>query len=227
MVMSAWKKVTAGLASFGRSVSTFAGSISGQRKVTIIIVIVGVILLGGEYLAIRWLPGHRERANQALLRQLPYQNNGLGINMRVAAGIYGKVEDQPTDIRIYRPKLFGGGPSITVTSQPNTTSSSQFSPELLAQLETAGVRENLTGYQFEHLTLDQRDAVLISQYDFLQRSLDYTARVMTPERIVQAVCATGSANQDLYSQACDESLRSIQVAGPPSNLPQNTDTASN
>ncbi|MGH9446324.1 MAG: hypothetical protein ACRD3O_11445 [Terriglobia bacterium] len=200
---------------------------TGQRKVTIIIAIAGAIILGVEYLGIRWLPGHRERSVEAVLEQLPYQNNGLGIKMQIAAGIYGKVENQPTGVTIYRSKLFGAGPSITVTSQPNTTSSSQFSPQLIAQLETAGVRDKITGYQFEHLTLDQRDAVLISQYNTRKRSLDFTARVMAPDRIVQAVCTTGSANPDLYSQACDESLRSIQVAGPPSNLPQNNDTASN
>jgi hypothetical protein len=226
-MMTAWRKVSDGLGSFWRSVSKFVGSISGQRKATIIIVIVGAILWGGEYLGIRWLPGHRERSVEAQLKQLPYQNNGLGIKMQVAAAIYGKVKNEPGSIVIYRSKLFGAGPSITITSQPNTTSSSQFSPELLAQIETAGVREKLVGYQFEHLTLDQRDAFLVSQYDNRTRTMDYTAHVMAPDRIVQVVCTPGSANPDLFSQACDESLRSIQVAGPPSNLPQNSDTALN
>jgi hypothetical protein len=197
--------------------------ISGQRKVTIGILVIGAALLSAEFLIIRWYPGHQERAQQQALRLLPYQNSAMGLQMDIAAALYGKVRDHGKEITISRWKLFGKGPSITILLKPN--SSSQFTPELLAQLETAGVRNNLLGYQFQHVTLGTRDAILIWQYDERSRSMNVTAQVLAPDRMVQAVCNTGTGDQDLYTEACNESLKSIQLTGPPSNLPQ-ADTAS-
>ncbi|MGH9469310.1 MAG: hypothetical protein ACRD1N_03075 [Terriglobia bacterium] len=193
---------------------------SYQKWLVCILVVAGAIALGCEYLLVRWYPGHETRVRASVLRELPYQNGGLGVQMKVAAGIYGKVQDSLGSVKIYRRALLGGGPSITLTSLPNTTGSAQLSPQYLATLETAGVRNQLTGYQFEHLTLNARDAVMIWQYQPGSRSMRVTARIMAPDRVLEAVCSTGSGNQGLYTRACDESLRSIALAGPPSQLPK-------
>ncbi|HTV54995.1 MAG TPA: hypothetical protein VMI06_08760 [Terriglobia bacterium] len=197
---------------------------SGQRKVTVGILVIGAALLTTEFLLIRWYPGHQEREQQQALKLLPYQNSAMGLQIDVAAAIYGKVRDSGKEVTISRWKLFGNGPSIAISLKPN--SSAQFTPELLAQLETAGVRNNLLGYQFQHMTLGTRDAILIWQYDEHSRSMNVTAHVLAPDRMIQAVCNTGSGDQDLYTEACNETLKSIQLSGPPSNLPE-TDTASN
>jgi len=41
-----------------------------------------------------------------------------------------------------------------------------------------------------------------------------TARVLSPDRMVEANCSPGSEDEALYLQACEESLRSMKVAGP-------------
>ncbi len=189
-----------------------------QRTVTYILLVAGAIILGGEYFLVRWYPGHKQRVADAALELLPYQNDGLGIQMKVAAGIYGKVEVYPGGIEIYRPSLFEKGPSITLTTQANTTGFSMFSPQTLADWETAGVQNELSGYDFEHLTINNRDAVMIWQYMPQTQSMQVTARIMAPDRILQAVCDTGNADQAVYTPACDESLKSIVLAGPPSVL---------
>lgn len=199
-------------------------AVSSQRKVTVGIVIVGAVLLTSEFLLIRWYPGHKDRANQQALKLLPYQNSPMGLQMDIAATLYGRVRNGANQIEISRWHLFGRPPSITISLKPNH--STQFTPELLADLETAGVRNNLLGYQFQHVTLGDRDAVLIWQYDPPTRSMNVTAQVLAPDRMIQAVCNTGSGgDQDLYTEACNETLKSIQLSGPPSNLPQN-ETAS-
>ncbi|HLI30169.1 MAG TPA: hypothetical protein VKV79_03585 [Terriglobia bacterium] len=187
-----------------------------QRTVTYILLIAGAIILGGEYFLVRWYPGHKRRVADAALQLLPYQNDGLGIQMKIAAGIYGKVEVYPGGIKIYRPSLFGKGPSITLTTQANTTGFSTFSPQTLADWETAGTQNELSGYEFEHLTINNRDAAMIWQYMPQTQSMQVTARIMAPDRILQAVCDTGNADQAIYTPACDESLKSIVLTGPPS-----------
>ncbi|MGH9328077.1 MAG: hypothetical protein ACRD2B_15515 [Terriglobia bacterium] len=190
-----------------------------QKWLIVILVIIGVIVLGTETLLVRWYPGHKQRVEAAILRQLPYQNEGLGLQMQIAFGIYGKVQDYAGGVKIYRPGLFGGGPSITISMQPNTSGSAQFSAQYMADLETEGTRNELAGYQFQHLTVNGRDAVLIWDYDSQTQAMNVTARVMAPDRMVQAVCKTGYGHQGVLTRACDESLRSIQLSGPPSSLP--------
>jgi hypothetical protein len=46
-----------------------------------------------------------------------------------------------------------------------------------------------------------------------------TVRIISPDRIVEADCTPGRADEDLYMQACNESLRTIKVAGPESPPP--------
>lgn len=189
-----------------------------QRVLTYILLIGGAILLTAEYFVVRWYPGHEQRVTEAILNQLPYQNDGLGVQMQVAAGIYGKIETYPGGVKIYRPRLFGGGPSLIVTSEPNPTSASKFSPQYVADVETAGVRNQLAEYQVQNHTIHNRDALLIWQFNPRAQSMNVTARVIAPDRIVQAVCDTGSTKRNVYTQACDQSLLSIKVAGPPSDL---------
>ena len=76
---------------------------------------------------------------------------------------------------------------------------------------------NLPRYHFEHTRINDRDAVLIWQYK--NRAMLLTARVISPDHIVEANCTPGGADEDLYMQACDESVRTIKVAGPPSPPP--------
>ncbi len=191
---------------------------STQRKVTIVVLVAGSVLLGSEFLFLRWYPNRAQRIAAALLKQLPYRNAMLNLQMQVASGIYGKVVNEANGVMIYRPKWFGKGPSLAITSQPNPTGASQFPDQEVTNLQTAGEKNHIPGYDCEHVLIAQRDAVLISQYDPQSRSTVITARIMAPDRIVQAVCNTGSKNPDVYSHACEESLQSIQLGGPPSKL---------
>jgi hypothetical protein len=84
----------------------------------------------------------------------------------------------------------------------------------LAIWETDGVQHNLPRYHYEEAHINDRDAVLIWQYK--NRAMLLTTRVISPDRIVEANCTPGSADEDLYMQACDESVRTMKVAGPPS-----------
>ena len=162
---------------------------------------------------VKWWPLHNERVTEKTLQLLPYENDGLGIKMQVAAGIYGKVKSFPGGVRIYRPRLIGSGPSINITSQPNPDHSFEFSPQILAIWETDGVQKNIANYRFEHAQVMNRDAALIWQPK--NRRMMLTLREISPDRIIQAECTAGDeTNEALYMQACDSSLRTIKVAGP-------------
>jgi hypothetical protein len=41
-----------------------------------------------------------------------------------------------------------------------------------------------------------------------------TAHVISPERVVEADCTPGLAEEDLYVEACQRSVATIRVAGP-------------
>jgi hypothetical protein len=143
---------------------------------------------------------------------LPYRNDSLGIEMQVAAGLYGKVESFPGGVKILSTKFWSVGPSLTITSQPNPDQNAEFSPEVLARWETRGVNEELPRYHFEHTKINNRDSVLIRQYK--GRAMLLTARVISPDRLIEADCSPGAADEDLYMEACEESLRTIKIAGP-------------
>jgi hypothetical protein len=134
--------------------------------------------------------------------------------MQVAAGINQKVESFPGGVRITAPKFLTAGPSLIITSQPNPDQKAEFTPQELAIWETDGVQHNLWRYDFQHTRINNRDAVLIWQYK--NRAMLLTARVISPAHLVEANCTPGSAEESLYLQACEESLRTIKVAGPPS-----------
>ncbi len=176
------------------------------------IVVLGGLLVGGEYLLVKWWPVHEQRVAEETLKMLPYKNDALGVTMQVAAGIYGKVDTFPEGAKIYRPKFWSIGPSITLTTQPNPDKAFEFTPEILAKWETRGTYEEIPRYSFDHTKIQGRDAVMI--WFYRDRAMWVSVHVISPDRIVQADCTTGRADQTLYMKACDESLRTLQVAGP-------------
>lgn len=176
------------------------------------ILLIGAAVVGGEYYLVKWLPGHRERIKEETLRPVPYRNDKLGIEMQIAAGLMGKVEEFSGGVRITKPKFWSIGPSITITSQPNSEGTFEFDRQTLARWQTAGVYEELANYQYSRTKINNRDAVLISQYK--DRSMVLTARVISPERIIEIDCSPGREDEDLYMQACDETVRTLEIAGP-------------
>jgi hypothetical protein len=183
------------------------------------ILIVGGGIVGGEYFLVKWYPHHTEAVKAATLLPVPYKNASLGIEMQVAAGFNEKVESFAGGVRIYSPRFWSIGPSITLTAQPNPDQTAEFTPQILAKWQTLGVTEDIPRYHFERTRLNNRDAVLIWQYK--ERAMLLTVRIISPDRIVEADCTPGRADEDLYMQACDESLRTIKVAGPESPPPVN------
>jgi len=188
-----------------------------QLYVGLGILLIGGIFLGVEYYLVKWLPLHKQRLEEETLKQLPYHNDPLDVDLQVAAGIYGKVETFAGGVKISKPPLWGVGPSLTITSEPNVDHASEFSQEILAKWQTDGVLQDIPRYRFNHTRLADRDAVLIQRYR--DKALWLTAHVISPDRIIVAECTTGTGNQVLLLEACDESLRSIKVGGTASSTP--------
>jgi len=186
--------------------------IGSQLILGVSILIIGCGLAGGEYLLVKWYPGHQQRVNEETLEQRPYHNDSLGIDIQIADGLYGSVETFPGGVKISRSKFWSIGPSLTITSQPNPDQTFEFSPEVLAKWESLGAVEELPRYHLEHTKINNRDAVLIRQ--FKGRSMLLTARIISPEHIIEADCSPGGEDEVLYMEACDETLRTIKVAGP-------------
>jgi hypothetical protein len=187
------------------------------RVPTQLVVALGIVLIGGgalfgEFVLVKWYPHHQQDVAEAAQKLLPYQNQELGIDMQVAAGIYGNVESVPGGVRIYRPKMFSKGPSLTIISQPNPDGAGQFSAQLLAEWEAAGANQNISRYSFEKTAINGRDAALVWQ--FKDVAMLVTAHIISPDRIIQADCTPGVEDENTYMQACDETLRSIKLAGP-------------
>lgn len=202
-----------------------------QLKYALVILVLGGGVLAGEYIWVKWYPYYQGYKAQKTVQLLPYHNAELGIDMQVAAGIYGRVDDFPGGVKIYRPRIFGKGPSLTITSQPNPDNSDKFSPQLLAKWETAGTYQNIPGYRFDHTRIEGRDAVLIWRsskraqvlpaisFSSNEGSPDLvTAHIISPDHIVAANCLTGSSHQSLYLKACESSLQTINLAGPKPQL---------
>ena len=186
--------------------------ISMHMKFALGVVLAALVILGGEYFLGKWYPRHQQHSADETLQKLPYRNDALGFEMQLAAGLYGRVEDFPGGVKIVRPKFWSIPPTLTITSQPNPDQSAEFSPQLLAKLQTNGTYQGIARYDFEHLKINNRDAVLLWQYK--GRLMYVTARVITPDRIVEADCTPGREDEDLYLRACEESLRTLKVAGP-------------
>lgn len=177
----------------------------------------GVLILGGgilvgEYFLVKWYPRHQQRAQEEALRLLPYRNDSMGIDMQVAAGLYGKVENFPGGVRITRPKFWSIPPSLTITSQPNPDGTFEFSPQILAKWQTQGIYEEIPRYHFEHTKINKREAVLIWQYK--NRAMLLTVRLISSERLIEMYCTPGREDEALFMQACESSVHTVKVAGP-------------
>jgi len=189
-----------------------------KREIPAQLIVFLVVLLGGlGFLAfqrwwMKWYPQHQANAREDALRLLPYRNDALGLELQIAAGLYGKLQDFPGGVRITRPRFWSVGPSLTITSQPNPDGSFEFSPQVLAIWQTKGVIEDIPRYRFYRMKINGRDAVMIWQ--FQGRAMMLTARVISPERIVEANCTPGQADEELFMRACEASLRTLKVAGP-------------
>lgn len=188
-----------------------------QLIVALGIVIIGLGVLLGEYVLVKWYPLHQQNVADAAQKPLAYQNAGLGIDMQVAAGIYGKVQDVPGGVRIYRPKLLGNGPSLTIISQPNPDGAADFSAQVLAEWQALGANQNISRYSFEKTEINGRNAALVWQFKDI--AMQMTAHIISPDRIIQADCTPGVEDENTYMQACDESLHSIKLAGSPTPPP--------
>ena len=197
--------------------TTMAKKLPTQLIVGLGILVIGGGIVGGEYLLVKWYPRHAYAVREATLRPEPFRNDGLGIEMQVAAGFLGKEESFAGGVRIYRPKFWSAPPSIKITSQSNPDQTAEFSAQILAKWQTQGVTDDLPRYHFDHLRLNDRDAVMIWQYK--NREMTLLARIITPDRIVEVECTPGGADEDLYMQGCSESLHTIKVAGPESPPP--------
>lgn len=188
-----------------------------QVTVALVIVMIGAGVLLGEYVLVKWYPMHEAAIADAAQKLLPYQNQELGIEMQVAAGIYGKVENVPGGVRIYRPKLLENGPSLTIITQPNPDGAGDFSPQLLAEWQAAGANQNIPRYSFEKTQINGRNAAFIWQ--FKDVAMLVTEHIISPNRIIQADCTPGVEDENTYMDACDATLHSIKVAGPPTPPP--------
>lgn len=189
-----------------------------QLVVGLGILVIGSGIVGGEYLLVKWYPAHQANVVSETLKLIPYKDDGLGVDMQVAAGIDQKVDISPGEVRIYSPRLFSTDPSITLTSQPNPDQSSEFTPQILAIWETDGATHSLPRYEFNHIQINGRDAVLIWQS--VNRHMVLTTRIISPDRIIEAKCTAGGGDENLYMQACEDSVKTIKVAGPPSQPPE-------
>ena len=185
--------------------------IPSQLILAVSILIIGAGLVGGEYLLVKWYPGHQQRVSEVTLKQRPYHDDSLGIDLQIADGLYGNVETFPGGVKISRSKFWSIGPSLTITSQPNPDQTFEFSPEVLATWESKGAVEELPLYHLERTKINNRDAMLIRQLK--GRIMHLTARIMCRERIIEADCSPGGEDEVLYMEACDETLRTIKVAG--------------
>jgi hypothetical protein len=186
--------------------------ISTQLLVALGIVLLGGGILAGEYFLVKWYPRHQQHVQEEALKLLPYRNDSLGIEMQVAAGLYGEVENFPGGVRITRPKFWSIPPSLTITSQPNPDGTFEFSPQILAKWQTQGTYEEIPRYHFEHTRINNRDAILIWQYK--NRAMLLTVRVISSERLIEMYCTPGREDEELFMQACESSVHTLKVAGP-------------
>ncbi|PYV16074.1 MAG: hypothetical protein DMG21_12785 [Acidobacteria bacterium] len=188
--------------------------VSPQSVLALVILIGGGTLVGGEYLFVRWYPAHKQRMADQALTPVPYRNTGLGISLDVAKGICEKTGILPGEVRLSRPGLSGGGPSLTIKSGPNPDGASEFSPQAKAIWQSDGSTYKIPHYQYESTQVMGRDAVIIRRPR--GGTMVEALHVISPTRIIEAECTPGNADAALHMQACDESWRTLKVEGPPS-----------
>lgn len=188
-----------------------------QLIVGIAIILIGGGVLAGEFFLVKWLPHHRQQLRDETLKRIPYKNDQLGVEIEVASGIYGKIESFAGGVRITRPKFWSIAPALTITSQPNPEGTFEFDPKVLAKWQTEGTYQELPRYHFSRTKINNRDAVLIWQYK--DRAMLLTMRVISSERVIEMFCTPGREDEDLYMQACEETVHTLKVAGPEPPLP--------
>jgi len=193
--------------------------IPAQLIVGVSILFLGGAFLGVEFVWVRLAPAHKAHVADETLKLLPFHSDALGVDMQVAAGFYGKVETFPGGAKILMPRFLGTASTLTITSEPNPDHSTEFSPQDLAVWETDGVTKNIPRYHFDVTKINDLNAVLIQQ--LMVHGMLLTARVISPEHIVVANCSTGSGDQVLLMEACDETVHTIKLLGsePAGNTP--------
>ncbi|HET7840421.1 MAG TPA: hypothetical protein VFM21_02385 [Terriglobia bacterium] len=196
-----------------------AKRVSAQFIVALGIIFIGGGLVGGEFFLVKWYPAHKERVAEEVLTPMPYRNDGMGLTIQVAQGLYGKLENFPGGVKFSRFSFLGVGPSLTITGQPNPDKAFEFDPHLLAKWQTLGVEQDIPRYNFQRTDINKRDGALIWQQK--GHFMWLTAHVISPDRIVEASCSPGRSDETLFLKACEQSLRSIQLDGafPPEQNP--------
>ena len=183
--------------------------ISTQTILTLVILLGGGLFLGGEYLIVTLYPTYKQEEIARLSELEPYENEDLHIKMGISRALYGEVEPIAGGLRIRRPRFWGVGPSITISSRPNPERNSKFLPTLLAKWQTRGIYEQIPRYRFWHTNIHARDAVLIRL--FRGRSMHLTGRIISSERLVEVDCTPGQEDETLYLQFCEDTIRSVKI----------------
>ena len=184
---------------------------SKQFIVSLAILLGGGGFLGAEYFLVKSYPDYQQRKVARLSQLLPYENEDLGIEMRISEGIFGEVEKFAGGVRVRRRRFWSVGPSLSITSRPNPDGINEFASTLLAQLQTRGIREEIPRYRFWHTQINDRDAVLIRLYE--GRSIHLTGRIISPERIVELDCTPGQEDEELFLKLCEDTIRSVKIPG--------------
>ena len=182
---------------------------SKQFILSLAILLGGGGFIGAEYFLVKMYPAYERKKIIRLSKLLPYANEDMGIEMKIAEGIFGDVEKFAGGVRIRRKSFWSVGPSISITSRPNPDGTSEFSPTLLARLQTRGIHEEIPRYRFWHTEINGRDAVLIRLYE--GRSLHLRGRIISPERIVELDCTPGQEDEDLFLKLCEDTIRSVTI----------------
>lgn len=183
-----------------------------QLIVGLAILLLGGGIIGGEFFLVKWLPRHRQAVKEETLKPIPYKNDKLGVELQVSSGFMGEVEEFPGGVRITRPKFWSIGPSLTITSQPNPDGTFEFDPKVVALWQTEGIYKELPRYHYAREKISNRDAVLIWQYR--KRAMELSTHVITSEHLIELYCTPGKEDEEIYMQACEETVRTLKVAGP-------------
>jgi hypothetical protein len=191
---------------------------SPQFIFALVILLGGGAVVGGEYLLVKRYPEYRQRKIDEALELRPYKNDTLGVEMGVAAGLHNKVEDFAGGVRFSGWKFWGTNPTLSLAARPNPEGTHNFDPNTLAKWQTAGTYQEIPRYRFQRTEVNGREAVIIWQWK--GRAMHMTARVISPEKIVEVECTPGSADETLYMEACERSVASMKVAGPERPAPE-------
>lgn len=184
---------------------------SKQFLLSLAILLGGGGFIGVEYFLVKMYPAYQQKVITRSSQLLPYTNEDMGIEMKIAEGIFGDVEKFAGGVRVRRKSFWSVGPSISITSRPNPDGNNEFAPTLLAQWQTRGIREEIPQYRFWHTEIHGRDAVLIRLYE--RRGIHLTGKIISPERIVELDCTPGQEDEELFLKLCEDTIRSVTIPG--------------